>query len=128
MVWVHDFFICDALPCLPLVLLMPVLLVVVLVVLVVVLPGIHGQLLLARAASLWCCWLPLRLWSRGRGRGRDGGRTEMPLLLFPDIVVLQGLRMGAGDHASGRAEQHFDKLRCSCPIWHSLNFKVLPRV
>ena len=35
-------------------------------------------------------------------------------------IYLQGLRMGAG--------QHFDNLRCSCPIWHVLNFKVMPRV
>ena len=36
--------------------------------------------------------------------------------------------MGAGD-ASGRAGQHFDNLiRCGCPIWHALNFKVMPRV
>ena len=34
----------------------------------------------------------------------------------------------AGAHASGRAGQHFDNLRCSCPIWHALNFKVMPRV
>ena len=34
----------------------------------------------------------------------------------------------AGAHASGRAGQHFDHLRCSCPIWHALNFKVMPRV
>ena len=34
----------------------------------------------------------------------------------------------AGVHASGRAGQHFDNLRCSCPIWHALNFKVMPRV
>ena len=27
----------------------------------------------------------------------------------------------AGAHASGRAGQHFDNLRCSCPIWHALN-------
>ena len=34
-----------------------------------------------------------------------------------------------GAHASGRAGQHFYKLRCGCPIWHSLNFKVImPRV
>ena len=34
----------------------------------------------------------------------------------------------AGAHASGRARQHFDHLRCSCPIWHALNIKVMPRV
>ena len=34
----------------------------------------------------------------------------------------------AGAHASGRAGHHFDHLRCSCPIWHALNFKVMPRV
>ena len=34
----------------------------------------------------------------------------------------------AGAHASGTAGQHIDKLRCSCPIWHSLNFKVMPRI
>ena len=34
----------------------------------------------------------------------------------------------AGAHASGRAGQHFDNLRCSCPIWHALNFEVMPRV
>ena len=34
----------------------------------------------------------------------------------------------AGAHASGRAGQHFDNLRCSGPIWHALNFKVMPRV
>ena len=34
----------------------------------------------------------------------------------------------AGAHASGRAGQHFDNLRCSCPIWHALNFKVMSRV
>ena len=34
----------------------------------------------------------------------------------------------ASAHTSGRAGQHFDKLRCSCPIWHSLNFKVMQRV
>ena len=34
----------------------------------------------------------------------------------------------AGAHASGRAGQHFDNLRCSCPIWHALNLKVMPRV
>ena len=34
----------------------------------------------------------------------------------------------AGAHASGRAGQHFDNLRCSCPIYHALNFKVMPRV
>ena len=33
----------------------------------------------------------------------------------------------AGAHESGRAGQHFDNLRCSCPIWHA-NFKVMPRV
>ena len=27
-------------------------------------------------------------------------------------------------NASGRAGQYFDKLSCSCPIRHSLNFKV----
>ena len=41
--------------------------------------------------------------------------------------------MGAGilfasAHASGGAAQHFDNLECSCPIWHALNFKVMPRV
>ena len=34
----------------------------------------------------------------------------------------------AGAHASGRAGQHFDNLRCSCPIWHALNFRAMPRV
>ena len=34
----------------------------------------------------------------------------------------------AGAHASGRAGQHFDNLRCSCQIWHASNFKVMPRV
>ena len=34
----------------------------------------------------------------------------------------------AGAHASGRAGQHFDNLSCSCPIWHALNFKVMPIV
>ena len=43
------------------------------------------------------------------------------------IKKIQGLRMGAGD-ASGRAGQHFDHLRCSCPIWHASNSKVMPRV
>ena len=35
--------------------------------------------------------------------------------------------MGAGD-AWGRSGQHFDKSRCRCPIWRSLNFEVMPRV
>ena len=35
----------------------------------------------------------------------------------------------SGAHASGRAGQHFGNLRvCSCPIWHALNFKVMPIV
>ena len=38
------------------------------------------------------------------------------------------VRVYAGAHASGRAGQHFDNLMCSCPIWHALNFKVMPRV
>ena len=29
----------------------------------------------------------------------------------------------AGDHATGRAEQHFGKLRCSCSVWNAFNNK-----
>ena len=44
------------------------------------------------------------------------------------IVIYKDSAWVAGAHASDRAGQHFDKSRCSCPIWHSLNFKVMPRV
>ena len=50
---------------------------------------------------------------------------------YNNITIYKGSEWApasTGAHASGRAGQHFDNLRCSCPIWHALNFEVMPRV
>ena len=48
----------------------------------------------------------------GRGRSRSGaiGRSQMPRAKWcrKQYNTLQGLRTGAGTHASGRAGQHFE--------------------
>ena len=59
------------------------------------------------------------------------GNFELDLtsyLFYKFTKAPHGRRRYAGAHASVRAGQHFDKLRCSCPIWHSLNFEVKSRV
>ena len=79
-------------------------------------------------------------WGRGeKTRGalepppEDGSRTkrfdrENPVPRIPYILRPKRENAFAGAHASGMAGKHFDKLRCSCPIWNPFNFKLMPRV
>ena len=51
--------------------------------------------------------------------GRDKKLLTKYLTPKKDFIVYKG---------SAWAGQHFYNLRCSCPIWHALNFEVMPRV
>ena len=68
-----------------------------------------------------------RFWIKVRTR-RDAPEGEKKTQLYMYKQAPASAPAFACVHASGRAGQHFDKFRCSCPIWHSLNFKVMPRV